>query len=130
MKSRKQYLCLGLVLIAAAYVMLCTGTAIVWAGFNGFGGIWLDYTEEGQIAIDVTFCFFLLFFVLFLVCMLVKNYRQRALVRYYIYDILFWMLGIVAGIALFYLFPQPGRGIMDSIVHFIREVGLLECPAP
>ena len=29
-------------------MMLCTGTAIVWAGFNGFGGIWLDYTGKIQ----------------------------------------------------------------------------------
>ena len=64
--------------------MLCTGTAIVWAGFNGFGGIWLDYTEEGQMAIGTAGCFFLLFFVLLLVYMLVKNYRERASVKYYI----------------------------------------------
>ena len=82
-------------------MMLCTGTAIVWAGFNGFGGIWLDYTEEGQMAIGTAGCFFLLFFVLLLVYMLVKNYRERASVKYYIYDILFWILGIAAGIVLF-----------------------------
>ncbi len=110
--------------------MLCTGTAIVWAGFNGVGGIWLDYTEEGQMAIGTAGCFFLLFFVLLLVYMLVKNYRERASVKYYIYDILFWILGIAAGIVLFRLFPQPGRGIIDSIMHFIREEGFLECPAP
>ena len=130
MKRGKRYLCLGFVLMAAGYMMLCTGTAIVWAGFNGFGGIWLDYTEEGQMAIGTAGCFFLLFFVLLLVYMLVKNYRERASVKYYIYDILFWILGIAAGIVPFRLFPQPGRGIIDSIMHFIREEGFLECPAP
>lgn len=127
-KGRQQYLVL--LTAAASYMQLCAGYAVVWAGFNGFGGIWLEYTEEGEKAAGIILFLPLLLLLLLLALLLMGRYRQKAPVKYYVYDVCGWLLGIGVGIALFFLFVKPREAVMNGIVRLIRGAGWLQCPAP
>lgn len=100
-------------------------TAFIWAGFNGFGGIWYEYNRKGQIA-----SYIILMEPIVVVCLLlfqmVKHHRRKREVRFYIYDILFGVLGTGIGIFLLYLIPEPRQTIIDFIIHYIRKSNWLD----
>lgn len=90
----------------------------------------MDYTEEGQRWAGAILLLPLLLLLLFLLLMIIESYRQKASAKYYVYDVCLWLAGIMAGSILFFLSGQQREGIMDGIVHFIREAGWLQYPVP
>lgn len=90
----------------------------------------MDYTEEGQRWAGAILLLPLLLLLLFLLLMIIESYRQKASAKYYVYDVCLWLAGIMAGSILFFLFGQQREGIMNGIVHFIREAGWLQYPVP
>ncbi|MDE7014080.1 MAG: hypothetical protein K2P19_05320 [Kineothrix sp.] len=130
MTRKRRYLLLFLFIMGIEYLHICGGYAAVWAGFNGFGVIPMEYSETGQRMVMVIFIFPALFLFLLLAWMIIKNGKQKAAVKYYVFDVCTWLLGIGAGIFLFYMFEEPRIMIMDSMTRFIKAAGWLEYPVP
>lgn len=117
-------------LMAAAYLEFCAVTAFLWAGFNGYGGIWMEYTSGGEAFFSIVVCVPVLLFFVVLALRMMTHYKQKTAVKYYVYDILFCALAIGVSYFAFWFFKEPGQTIMDCMMHAIRESGLLYYPAP
>lgn len=117
-------------LTAAAYLEYCTVYAFVWAGFSGFGGIWLEYTEKGEAILSAIVCVPPALLLLMLLFRMVIHFKRKEAVQYYFYDILFCVMAIAAGVFLFYFLEGLSHTIMDVIVYFVRESDLMKVPVP
>lgn len=132
MKNRKNIFCLilFLCLTTAVYLECCVLTAYSEARFNGFGGISMDYTEKGRAAGIIIVFVPVLFLILTLVFGMVKRYKRREAVKYYIYDILFFAFGIGSGILIFCASSEIRENIVSSLIYCIRKWGWVEYPIP
>lgn len=117
-------------LTTAAYLECCAVIAFLWAGFNGFGGIWMEYTSGGETVFGIVLYVPALLLLLMLALRMITHYKQKETVKYYFYDILFCAAAIVTSFFVFYFFKEPRQTIMNSIMHVIRESGWLCYPAP
>ena len=117
-------------LAVAVYLECCAVVAFLWAGFNGFGGIWMEYTSGGETVFGIVLYVPALLLLLILALRMINHYKQKEAVKYYFYDILFCTAAIGMSFFVFYFFKEPRQTIMDSIMHAIRESGWLCYPVP
>lgn len=129
-KRRFQSLIAFMGIALMAYIQCCMVYAVVWAGFNGFGGIWMDYTESGEKITSGILVFWFFLLLLLLVLKMAGHYKRKKTIKYYLLDICLWLLGIGAGILIFLFFRQPREMIMNGMVNVIRMTGWLEYPIP
>ncbi len=117
-------------LTTAAYLEFCASYAFFRAGWGGFGDISKVYTLKGSIIECIVVFVPLLLLLFILILRMIINYRRKASVKYYIYDVLFCAAAVGLGFIVFYYFKEPKGTIVGSIVHVIYENGWLEYPAP
>lgn len=130
--SKRKYTAYGaalFLLAAATYLECCAAAAYVWAGFNGYGGIWMEYNEKGKAVGDVLFilpCFLL---VAVMTGRILMHVKRKAPAKSYLCDGLCLAAGIAMGILSFYAVPEPRRTMIYALECLIRDLGWLEYPA-
>ena len=117
-------------LMAAAYLEVCAVVAFQWAGFNGYGGITMEYDQRGETAFCIVLYAPLLLLVFILVLRMLIHYKQKVAVKYYFCDLFFCASAIGMAIFICCFFKEPGQTIIDSIMLAIREIGWLHFPIP
>lgn len=131
-RSKRNYVAYGtafFLLAAAVYLECCVTMAYIWAGFNGFGGIWMEYNEKGEAAGAILGILPCLLLVGGMVWRVIRHVKRKEPVRRYLYDVLFLMAGIAAGIVSFYVVPEPRQTMIYAVMEVIRSSGWLEYPA-
>ena len=117
-------------LTAAAYLEFCASYAFFRAGWGGFGDISKVYTLKGSIIECIVVFVPPLLLLFILILRMIINYRRKASVKYYIYDVLFCAAAVGLGFIVFYYFKEPRDTIVDFIIHVNYENGWLEYPVP
>lgn len=132
MKKAGIPLCTGCLfgLMAAVYLEFCAVSAFLWAGFNGYGGIWMEYNAKGEMAFGLVLYVPPLLLLFILALRMFIHYKQKAAVGYYFYDLLFCASAVGMAFLIFYFFYEPRQTVIDFIMHAIRESGWLYYPAP
>lgn len=116
-------------LAAAAFLWRCALTAILWAGWGGFGEISMEYTAEGKRMLFIAICVPLFLLLLLLLIRMGRNIVRKETISCYAGDMFFFAAAIGAGILFFYM-PEPRRTIVDYFEYRIIQAGWMCYPAP
>ncbi len=117
-------------LMVAAYLEFCAVSAFLWAGFNGYGGIAMEYNSKGETAFGIVLYVPPLMLLFILALRMFIHCKQKAAVEYYFYDLLFCVSAVGMAFFFCYFFKEPGQTIIDFVMRAIRERGWLYYPAP
>lgn len=126
--SLKFDFCLSLIL---AFVECAVITALIYACFNGFGGVAMEYTKNGEAAVTAILAIFPLLLLIVLSFRLVRLHKCKSDVKGYVFTILCYFLGIVIGIFLFQfplLFPGLKKSMTSLLIDMIRGFGWVDYP--
>lgn len=126
--SLKFDFCFSLVL---AFVECAVITGIMYAGFNGFGGVTLEYKKNGETAINVMGMILPLLLLIVLFFRFLRLHKCKSNGKRYVFTILCYFLGIVIGILAFQfpiLFPDLKESMTSWLIHIIRGFGWVYYP--
>jgi glucan phosphoethanolaminetransferase (alkaline phosphatase superfamily) len=126
--SLKFDFCFSLLL---AFVECAVITALMYAGFNGFGGVAMEYSKNGEAAVTAMLTILPLLLLIVLSFRLVRLHKCKSDAKGYVFTILCYFLGIVIGILAFQfplLFPDLKKSMTSLLIDIIRGFGWVEYP--
>ena len=86
---------------AVSFIECIILTAAAYAGWNGFGGVTMEYTKKGEQCVGVLIFFPPLLFLGVLVCRLLRFHCEKKAAGFYIMELLRCIMGAVIGIVVF-----------------------------
>lgn len=105
-------------------------TAFIWADFNGFGGVTMEFTKSGTISISAILTMLPLLLMAVLSIRLFKLHKCKSDIKWYVDTILCCALGVGIGILIFQLpLLQNLRETVDTwLIRLIRSSGWISYP--
>lgn len=126
--SLKFDFCFSLIL---AFMECAVVTALIWATFNGFGGVTMEYTKNGEVAITVMLTVLPLLLLIVLSFRLVRLHKCKSDAKGYVFAILCYFSGILIGIIAFQfplIFPNLKKSMTSLLIDGIRGFGWVDYP--
>lgn len=123
----------GIVVVGLAVIVFiwsCILTAVIWAGWGGFGDISMEYTADGAriVGIIVFVPVVLLIFLIFM--RLVRNIIKKEPKTRYAKDLLVLVVAVGIGILAFVIFRSARQTIVDTLKYNIVQSGWMQYPVP
>lgn len=100
-KIKKFFSWVLLFYMAVPFIECIILTAAAYAGWNGFGGVTMEYTKKGEQCVGVLIFFPPLLFLGVLVCRLLRFHCEKKAAGFYIMELLRCIIGAGIGIAVF-----------------------------
>lgn len=128
------YLCFFLIFTASTLTECILTMSFAWAGFNGFGGVTMEYTEKGNKIAHFMILFPYLVCLIIIIFLIRKLYKQKKTFKNYLQYILTGVLGIAAGIIFFLVDSHTlhitWECVIYKIIHFIENSDWMIYPIP
>lgn len=121
-KIKKIFSWVLLFYMAVSFIECIILTVVAYAGWNGFGGVTMEYTKMGERCVGVLIFLPLLLLLGVFACRLMRFHREKKATGFYIMEFLRCITGIGIGIAAFcllawcdFLVPAMVRNLQHRI---------------
>ena len=123
-----------LIYIAAAFIECILFYSVMWAGFEGYSGVSMEYTAMGERCTLILLCLPPILTVCIFFITLAGFYKKKKSVRFYFMEIAVCILGISAGITAYMIavyFELPLLEVIHiGVARGIKAAGWLRYPIP
>lgn len=121
-KIKKKFSWVLLFYMVVSFIECIILTVVAYAGWNGFGGMTMEYTKMGQRCVSVLILLPPLLLLGVFALRLVRFHREKRAAGFYIMELLHCIMGVGIGIAVFcllawcdFLVPATVRDLQHRI---------------